>query len=504
VVLTEAPPANAGGSEQKSEQLPRTLFLKIFLWFGTVVLTVIVGTFLVIQLGRHEPFRQPRALIDPAISGYASAAAEIYEREGRDGLSTYLEGLQRESNIRAFLFNKQLQELSGRRMPAEAPGLATKAFQTQLPEQGLTGYGPLLSRAVTTSRGGEYALVAELLPRSPPESFFHPIMHVLAIILTGGLFCYWLARHLTSPVEKLRAATQDLAGGNLSARVLPTMGKRRDELASLAADFDLMAEKIESLINSQRRLLGDISHELRSPLARLNVALELARQRAGADAASALERIQHEAENLNEMIGQLLALTRLETGAEGLKKDAFDLVELVSAIAADAQFEASSRNRSVRLKTNGHCTVVGSELLLRRTIENVIRNAVQYTAVGTEVEVELDCLDKTTVKEVDEGLSNPEYKVQSSRFTGSGSEPDAKRRLAVITVRDHGAGVPEDALVEIFRPFYRVDEARDREAGGVGLGLAIADRAVRLHGGKIEAANEPTGGLVVTIVLPLM
>ena len=468
-----------------------------------MVFTVIVGTFLVIQLARHEPFRQPRASIDPAITGYASAAAEIYEREGRDGLSTYLEGLQRESNIRAFLFNKQLQELSGHRMPEEAPYLATKAFETRRPEQGVTGYGPLVSRAVTSSRGGEYALVAELLPRPSPESFFHPLMHVLAVTLTGGLFCYWLARHLTSPVEKLRAATQDLAAGNLSARVLPTMGKRRDELASLAADFDLMAEKIESLINSQRRLLGDISHELRSPLARLNVALELARQRAGADAASALERIQHEAENLNEMIGQLLALTRLESGAEGLKKTAFDLVELVTAITDDAQFEAGSSNRSVRLKTSGRCTTVGNELLLRRAIENVVRNAVQYTAEGTEVEVELDCLAGSGVEESDTEVSNTKNKAQGSRPSGSGSESDANQRLAVITVRDHGAGVPENALVEIFRPFYRVDDARDREAGGVGLGLAITDRAVRLHGGSVEAANEPTGGLVVTIVLPI-
>jgi len=457
--------------------MPRTLFLKIFLWFGTVVFTMIFGTFLVIQLNRHEPFRQPRSPIDPAITGYANDAAEIFERDGRDELINYLERLHHESNIRAFLFNRQLQELSGRRMIAGAPALATKAFETRLLEEGLTEYSPLLSRAVTTSRGGEYALVAELLPRPPPESFFHPLMHVLAVTLTGGLFCYWLAKHLTSPVEKLRAATQELARGNLSVRVLPTMGKRRDELASLSADFDLMAEKIETLINSQRRLLGDISHELRSPLARLNVALELARQRAGSDATSALERIQKEAENLNEMIGQLLALTRLESGAEGLRKTPFDLVELVSAITADAQFEAGSRNRAVRLKSSGPCTIVGNEPLLRRAVENVVRNALQYTADGTEVEVQLNCGE-------------------------ADSASDSNSRTAVITVRDHGSGVPENALGEIFRPFYRVDDARDREAGGVGLGLAIADRAVRLHEGKVEAANEPTGGLLVTISLP--
>jgi len=472
--------------------------------------TVIVGTFLVSQLARHEPFREPqRVPIDPAVSGYAKTAAEIYEQDGREALVAYLDRIQRESNIRPFLFNRELQELSGRRMPDGATGVAERAFQTRLPEKAATESSPLLARPVTTAGGGEYVLVAELLPRPPPESLFHPFMHVpiihvLAMIFVGGLFCYGLARHLTSPVAKLRAATQELANGNLSARVAPAMGNRRDELASLGADFDLMAERIESLINSQRRLLGDISHELRSPLARLNVALELARQRAGADAASALERIQHEAENLNEMIGQLLALTRLESGAEGLKKTAFDLVELVTAITDDARFEAGSRNRSVRLKTSGRCTTVGNELLLRRAIENVVRNAMQYTAEGTEVEIELDCLNRSGIEESDEELSDTKYKAQSSRFTGSGSESDANQRLAVITVRDHGEGVPENALVEIFRPFYRVDDARDREAGGVGLGLAITDRAVRLHGGSVGAANEPSGGLVVTIVLPLL
>ena len=486
-------------------RLPRSLFLKIFLCFGALVFTVILGTFVIGELNhRPEPMRPPqRVMIDPVVSGYAKTAAEIYEQGGRDALVAYLDHLQRDSNIRAFLFDRQLQELSDRRMPANAPDLAEKAFETRLPEDALTQSGSLLARSVTTPHGEEYALVAELPGRIPPQSHFLPIMHLLAVILTGGLFCYWLARHLTSPIAKLRAATQELANGNLSARVVPAMGKRRDELALLGADFDLMAEKIESLINSQRRLLGDISHELRSPLARLNVALELARQRAGADAASALERIQHEAENLNEMIGQLLALTRLESGAEGLKKTAFDLVELVTATTDDAQFEAGSSNRSVRLKTNGRCTTVGNELLLRRAIENVVRNAVQYTAEGTEVEVELDCLAGSGVEESDAEVSNTKNKAQASRSSRLGSESDANQRLAVITVRDHGAGVPENALVEIFRPFYRVDDARDREAGGVGLGLAITDRAVRLHGGSVEAANEPTGGLVVTIVLPI-
>ncbi len=264
---------------------------------------------------------------------------------------------------------------------------------------------------------------------------------------------------------------------------MPALGNRRDELASLAADFDVMAEKIQSLVDSQRRLLGDISHELRSPLARLNVALELARQRSGTGATMALERIQREAEILNEMIGQLLALTRLESGTEEIRKTEFDVALLVREITDDADFEARSRKRFVRLKSVDSCTIVGNEQLLRRAIENVVRNGLQYTAEDTEVEVKLEC----SVKHHAGKLNN--------------ESPD--KRPVVITVRDHGSGVPENALAEIFRPFYRVDDARDRKAGGVGLGLAIAERAVQLHRGNVEATNAPDGGLVVTITLPV-
>lgn len=430
---------------------------------------MIVGTFIVVEVVRpvEPPMRRP---FDQALDGNAREAARVYERGGQAALVTYLDRIDRESHIRAFLFNSQAQELSGRRLPTEATELARKALETSRPEVVENRMPPLFARPTVADSGAAYVFVAEP-PRRTPPSIFHPVMHLLAIILTGGLFCYWLARYLTSPVTKLRAATRELARGNLSARVVPSLKGRRDELASLAADFDEMAEKIQSLVDSQRRLLGDISHELRSPLARLNVALELARQRSGADATSALERIQREAEILNEMIGQLLALTRMESGAEEIRKSEFDLRRLVSAIVEDANFEARARSRTVKLESPEACSIVGNEQLLRRAIENVIRNAVQYTAEGTEVEVKLE-------------------------------ELQSEEKSVVITVRDHGTGVPEKALVEIFRPFYRVDEARDREAGGVGLGLAIAERAVRLHGGSVKAANVSSGGLAVTIVLP--
>jgi signal transduction histidine kinase len=449
-------------------KLGRSLFLKIFLWFGAALLTVVVGTFLVGELLRPEPFRPPmRRPMDAAINGYAQVAVEIYERDGQTALADYSDRIEHDGHVRIFLFDNQLRELAGRKVPAEAPGLAQHVFQSHTPQFADHGPPGLMAQPVTSPSGAQYVLVAEvpMLMRSPPLR--DHLLHLLAIIAVSGVFCYWLARYLTAPVTKLRAATQELARGNLHARVAPAFGNRRDELASLGADFDMMAEKIETLITSQRRLLGDISHELRSPLARLNVALELARQRAGEEASGALQRIQREAENLNEMIGQLLALTRLEGEAEGVNKISFDLAQLIRDIVDDADYEARNRNRSVRLEAPEACALLGNEQLLRRAIENVVRNAVQYTAEATTVEVKLVCGVQTT-----------------------------------ITVRDHGSGVPAEVLDKLFRPFYRVDEARDRNSGGTGLGLAIAERAVRLHGGTVEAANVATGGLAVTIVLP--
>ncbi len=311
-------------------------------------------------------------------------------------------------------------------------------------------------------------------PPGPPFAnprFLAP--RFLAVMLTAGLLCYLLARYIVSPVLKLRAVTTQFAGGDLSARVGPLLGRRRDELAAMGHDFDAMAERVETLMSAQQLLIRDISHELRSPLTRLNVALELARRRAGADAAPALDRIAREAESINEMVGQLLALSRVESGTDGLRSVRLDLADLVRAVAEDAEFEAHGRGRSVSVTACEPCQTTGAIELLRSAVENVVRNAVYYTAEGTEVEVALRCENVGT------------------------------KRFATISVRDHGAGVPPEAIDKIFRPFYRVEDARDRQTGGTGLGLAIAARAVHLHGGTIRAANSPGGGLVVEISLPV-
>ena len=227
-----------------------------------------------------------------------------------------------------------------------------------------------------------------------------------------------------------------------------------------------MAERIESLITSQQRLSQDVSHELRSPLARMNVALEIAKQRSNGASAAALARIEKESGQLNEMISRLLTLTRLESGAEKFESQDVDLTGLLEHIAADADFEANAKGRSVKIVSMDACRISGSESLIKSAVENVLRNAVKYTAEGTAVEVAL-------------------------RRAGG---------RAQLTVRDFGGGVPENELDKLFQPFYRVSESRERKTGGIGLGLAIAERAIKAHKGSIAARNSD-GGLTVTIEL---
>jgi two-component system sensor histidine kinase CpxA len=301
-----------------------------------------------------------------------------------------------------------------------------------------------------------------------------PLPGLIIAVISSGLVCYLLSWFLTMPIVRLRAATRQLAAGDLTARAgAPNIG-RRDEVAGLMRDFDGMAERLENLVEAQSRLLNDISHELRSPLARLNVALGLARQRANPEAASMLERIELEASRLNELIGRILTLARLEDGEQRVPASLILLDEIVLTVAEDAEFEAQARHCHVRSEISpGVWAVRADASLLHSAIENVVRNAIRYTGEGTTVEIHLE---KT------QGAGAPE---------------------AVVRINDCGPGVPAEALEKMFQPFYRLDDARGRQTGGVGLGLAITERAVRFHGGRVAASNRPEGGLMVEIRLPL-
>jgi signal transduction histidine kinase len=301
--------------------------------------------------------------------------------------------------------------------------------------------------------------------------------------------CYLLSWSITSPVTRLRQAAQSLAAGDLTARAGAPPSRRHDELTELMRDFDRMAERIEVLVDSQSRLLKDVSHELRSPLARLSVALGLARQRVTPEVApeleSSLNRIELEADRLNQLIQRLLTISRLESGTDGLRRTRLSLRELVEQVAHDAEYETPGRGCRVTAITDTSDTdtdengpdeflVYGDPDLLRSAVENVVRNATRYTTEGTTVEVRLE---------------------REPAANGDGEE-------VIVRVLDCGPGVPDQALPKIFEPFYRLDDARNRQTGGAGLGLSIADRAIRLHGGQLRASNRKEGGLQVEIRIP--
>jgi two-component system, OmpR family, sensor kinase len=321
------------------------------------------------------------------------------------------------------------------------------------------------------------AMVEELARPSTLMWYIDPStlpFRLAVIFVVSGLACYGLARQLTRRLRTIREGSRRLAEGDLSVRIGPQLGALDDEATALARDLDQMAERIDALLGAQQRLLRDVSHELRSPLARLTVALELARQESGTGASDFHDRIAREADLLGQLIGEILTLTRLEGEAKAQRQaDALDLSELVREVAEDADFEARPSRRRVEVVGGDTITLLGYAEILRRAVENVVRNAVRFAPSESAVEVRLE-------RALIEG-----------------------RPVAQLHVRDRGPGVPEGYLKEIFQPFFRVSESRDRRSGGSGVGLAITERAVRLHGGSVTARNADGGGLIVSIALPI-
>ena len=450
------------------------LFFKLLLWF-LVTATLVFGVmYFITWTFQTEPMfsRVQRSSRNQMIIYGGTATQIINSSEGEEGLRAFLSRLKnleppREVDLVSedgkvwYGSSDEIddsQELISRTLGSD------EAVVDFSPNEKALGAAP-----VTFPNGQKYALVLQWETPRAPSFFFGSwlgYLRLAGMLLTGVVFCSLLALYLSSPIRKIRYATQKLADGDLTTRVADEVGNRRDELAYLARDFDLMAERIEKLITSQKRLTRDISHELRSPLARMNVALEIARTKSNPETQPVLDRLENESQRLNEMISKLLTLSKLEGGSQDFERSAIDLEALVKEIAEDADYEAKANGKSVEMVASSKCRVVGNETLLRSAIENVLRNGIRYTKEGSAVSVAL---------------------------TNGDSE-------AKISIVDHGGGVPEDELAKLFRPFHRVEEARDRSSGGTGLGLAIAEQAVRAHKGKISAANT-ADGLKVEIVL---
>lgn len=447
------------------------LFWKIFLFFW-LALILFVGATLGLTSLYLEQTRGLNKDTNPRahIRDYIHEARRVADFEGRPGLTRWLQELDNSEVIPVLLVDENGVDLLGRDVPVS---LLNRFQRKQFRPQGL-GRG-LRNRpgTIQLNDGTEYRLMPNYQGVTLYRMLSRPRVIAIPLIiaaLISGLVCFLLAQYLTGPIQKLGLATRKFAAGDLDVRVTPELGNRRDEIVDLALEFDNMAVRIKQLLESHMQLVGDVSHELRSPLARLHVALGLARQKASQNIDTELDRIELEAEKLNEMIDQVITISRLESGSKLVQFQPLNLNELLRDLVEKANFEVQQKSCSIQLDDPVDISFEGDGGLLNSALENVIRNAIKYTADNTAVEIALEYDDTEQIQ---------------------------------ITVRDHGPGAPENMLEKLFEPFVRMDSARDRNSGGYGLGLAIAERSIRLHQGKIFARNHAEGGLVITIILPL-
>jgi two-component system sensor histidine kinase CpxA len=428
----------------------RSLFAKILLWFiATVVITSVgfsVATALTFAGSREK---QPVSRLLPFA---LEEARYSYENGGSQRLKLFLDRFDAIFQARGILTDAQGRDLATGEL---RPDLFANARRRVGFMRGNSAVIPRMAD------DGRYCFFMTFPRRNAILWLFLPQhVWVVGIIM---LFCWAFAAYLTSPLRRLEKAVERFGKGDFAAR---SDLNRRDEFGRLAKAFNQMAERIQSLLASERRLLLDISHELRSPLARLGVAVELART--GEDRESALNRIQKESDRLNALVGELLQVTRAEGDPKSLRSEKVRLDQLLQTVVDDCSIEAAPAGCTLDLRAPQPATVQGDPELLRRAMENVLRNAIRHAPRGSAVEVSL--------------AATPER--------------------AVIAVRDYGPGVPPSSLPHIFEPFYRVETDRGRGTGGVGLGLSITRRAVELHSGQLRARNaEP--GLLVEIDFPV-
>jgi signal transduction histidine kinase len=292
-----------------------------------------------------------------------------------------------------------------------------------------------------------------------------PFIPLAAALVASLLFAALLAWYFSRPIRSLRQAFEAASHGDLAPRFADT-GKRGDELTDLGRDFDRMTARLRSLMDGQRRLLHDVSHEMRSPLARLQAAIGLAHQNPARMAAS-FERIERESVRMDKLVDELLTLSRLEAGALAGSREEIDVAELLHGIVGDAQFEAATQGRTVTALGTADVLLLGQPDLLARAIENVVRNAIKHSPEGETIVV----------------------------------ESAAREGTLQVRVLDRGPGVAPPDLQAIFEPFFR-SSGTEKDVEGHGLGLAIARQVVQQHGGTIDAANREGGGLCVEIALP--
>jgi two-component system sensor histidine kinase CpxA len=448
----------------------RSLYARILVWFWLANLGLTATILLLTLISGAQPLA--RRWLAVSLDLYAQTAIDTYRSGGTSALDTYLEHVQSSVSMRAVLIVPHGETLSARPL---LPGGAALVEQVRATGQSYFRYGMTWRGAsIVRTPQGDFIFLAQVdaLRRfSRQIGAGGVVVKAVGALLAGCLLCWLLARSITAPLRTLQSAVRSLGAGDLSVRVSPKIPPRNDELTDLAHEFDRMAAEIENLRNEQQRLLGDISHELRSPLTRLSISAELASR---GDIES-LGRMRKDITALDDLIEQVLTLTRLDMQRQTSTQSNIPLEKLLIALVDDADFEARENGKSVTLEARQVCLLRGEPGLMRSCLENVIRNAVCFAPVATVVHVALEKKQRD------------------------------KKAVATVTVRDAGRGVPEECLGHIFEPFYRVPVAEEDGPGnqGSGLGLSISQRIVMLYGGTISAHNAQTGGLVVVIELPL-
>jgi signal transduction histidine kinase len=448
----------------------------VFLWFWLTVLALF-AIFLASRLGtRLVPATDVIASFAPRV---ADEAADAYESGGPQEFEQFARGLAGKSGLELYLIDGYGRDVLSRPIPSDCLSIARAARSD----------GRVLSRFGLRSHSSSYKFTSPsgrpyvLLVRAPLQlgkimdstaGGGLPLLGVVLIMVT--FFCFWLTHHIVAPIQGIQSAARRVAAGDLSVRAPVEISERHDELAALAADFDAMVERMGAFVRSQKDLLSTVSHELRSPLTRLIMSLALLRNQQPREFEELLQRMERDVERVDTLMGQLLTLSRLETGLSSDGRDNVDLSQLVQEVVADGDFEARSFGKSVRLQAEAGIVIEKAEQqALRSACENIVRNAIRFTTPGSEVEVIL----------------------KTERMSPSSQ--------AVLLVRDYGPGVREELLQQIFQPFFRVKEANGnpRENNSTGLGLAIALEAIRQHHGTIIASNANPIGLEVKIMLPV-
>jgi two-component system, OmpR family, sensor histidine kinase CpxA len=449
------------------------LFWRIFLTFW--IATILMHAF-VLSINEFLPIGSPHAHSRPLDTQAAQSslqnAVNSYERQGAEAFYAKLRNGELAQDRAIYLFNQnaRLLERNGSLHASYA-----QAAQRVL-EDGRSQMLKLDNRRVfvcpvQSSTGRRYAVVVMLFEPGMRLLRSRFWINVTIGLLPGGLICMFLSMYLTRPIMRLQKAAQRIASGDLDARFSTDGTIRRDELGNLTRDLDAMASQIRSLMGAQRRFVADVSHELGGPLTRMHLALSLLRRQFDGRNSSELRRIDRETTRLISLVQQLLLLATLEAGtypAEDLTSTS--LGALCENLIEDANFEAAQAKCRV-VGTREDVTAVVYPQFLRRAIDNVLRNAIRYAPLGSEIV--FNC------------------------------KVDRHLHRIVLEILDSGPGVPESMLTDIFRPFFRTAPGRERKSGGTGLGLSIASEAVRLHEGTIVAQNRQSGGLQVTITLPL-